>query len=497
MSDPRSRAEGATAPARRPWHRGALVALAGAAAVGLAAAGALHAPAVTVSGPSVATTPRAGDDGSLGTTELACPGAPFLGTPGVPDLPSEGRLVTATPPRADLAALDVPVPPTGRLVTGVVGLRGTNRSDAARSVDGTGRPAAVVGTGAAVVGPVAGTVAVVDRPRARGLLSSGCGAPSADAWLIGGGDAPGRQERLLLTNLGANPATVEVEALRTAGVDGATSRTVTVPGRSRRGLFVDGGFGADAVPVLHVRASGGLVRATLVESWRDGTRTAGAEAIDPTAAPATTQVIAAVPAGRRTVRIGNPGASDAVVRLRTADARGEHPVAGGVVTVPAGSSAEEELPVATAPGSVVVRSDRPVVAAVATIPAGAGEASDLAWSVASDPVGRLGGTAVPAPVGGRRAIVVHASGSAARVRVTSVVGGRSVVRTVDVVADGTRIVGVPDGAGSTWVRPVTEGADVRAGLLAARGRGIAELRAASTVPSVRLRRGAVQVTPAG
>lgn len=60
MSDPRSRAEGATAPARRPWHRGALVALAGAAAVGLAAAGALHAPAVTVSGPSVATTPGPG-----------------------------------------------------------------------------------------------------------------------------------------------------------------------------------------------------------------------------------------------------------------------------------------------------------------------------------------------------------------------------------------------------------------------------------------------------
>ena len=83
-----------------------------------------------------------------------------------------------------------------------------------------------------------------------------------------------------------------------------------------------------------------------------------------TSSPATTQVIAAVPAGRRTVRIGNPGASDAVVRLRTADARGEHPVAGGVVTVPAGSSTEEELPVATAPGSVVVRSDRPVVAAV-------------------------------------------------------------------------------------------------------------------------------------
>ena len=124
------------------------------------------------------------------------------------------------------------------------------------------------------------------------------GTPAAESWLIGGAEAPGRQERILLVNSGANPVTVDLDVFgRTGQIAAPAAQGITVPAQGRTTFLLDAVAGSEAAPLVRVRTRGGLVQALLNDSWLDGITPRGVENVGATAAPALRQVLPAVPGG--------------------------------------------------------------------------------------------------------------------------------------------------------------------------------------------------------
>ncbi|MCY7287209.1 MAG: DUF5719 family protein [Cryobacterium sp.] len=304
----------------------------------------------------------------------------------------------------------------------------------------------------------------------RSLVTAACMPAAASVWLIAGGAEPGRRERLVLANPGPNPVTVDISVLGVNGpIQSPNGRGLVIGGYARTVVLLDAIAGSERSPVVHVTAQGGEIAAALSDTWLDGVVPRGGDDAVPAAAPALEQVIAsATVQGRAILRVAVTGNSEAVVQSRALTSRGPKALPSDGVTRVAGHSTKDIDLSGLAPGAyaVQVRSDVPVVAAAmvdrrqaASAPSAsapsASAPSDLAWSVASSPIRKLGGMALPgSDVKGLSArLDLAAAQDPASVLVTTVgAGDRISTKEVAIAADSLSTLPL-DAATSVWVTP--------------------------------------------
>ncbi|WP_201465952.1 DUF5719 family protein [Janibacter melonis] len=429
----------------------------------------------TVAGAQAATRPEptgpsgAAPRASVPATqaELVCPGSPLAGVDGVEDVRTSGVVAGQVAPD-DLVRRRVrPPDEQGRLQVSPLGGGETDRPverDRVARGGSLAQGATITGTGDHAPGLVGAEEVVASNDQVRGASTAPCAVTSADQWLVAGGSGAGRQERLLVSNPGENPVSVDVTGLgerRTqtppAGQD------VTVPPRSRVALLLDGITGASASQVVRVRATGGPVAAWVVDHWVDGLEPRGLEVVPATGDPSRQQVLGAISKGESArVVVGAPGNRDAVVKVRAVGSDRARSVA--VATVPAGTSRSVDVDVESGVVAYTVTSDEPVVAAAEVVgsPSRTG-GQDMSWSTATPAVRDLVGAVVPNAVAGLpRHVQLTAPSGAAEAEVVSVYAGEATTRTVSLERDRSTVVPLED-VDAVWVRRVS--GDVHASLL--------------------------------
>jgi hypothetical protein len=307
----------------------------------------------------------------------------------------------------------------------------------------------------------------------RSLGSAPCQQAGAEFWILAGGGAPGRQERLVLTNPGGNPVSVDVTLHGGDGpVASSNGKGVVVPAHGRAAVLLDSISGDLGSPAVHVVAQGGLVSAVVNDLWLDGTRAGGSDDATPSAAPSRVQVVPAVPVeGRAILRVAVPGSGEAVVQARVLTAQGPRALpSGAVVRVDGGSVADidlSRLPAATV--GIQVRADVPVVAAALTYRVKGSAPGDLAWSASTEGLAGVAGLPLDSPGAGStplsRNLWLTVTGDSAAVQVVTV-DARGAVRsqTAQVPPDTTSAVPVA-GATSVWVRRLSGAGEVHAGVV--------------------------------
>ncbi|MGL5929203.1 MAG: DUF5719 family protein, partial [Dermatophilaceae bacterium] len=313
--------------------------------------------------------------GLVTAQSLACPGNGLSGLSAVPDITVGGTVAAASAP-----ATLLPAEPTG---TGVAELRAggavlaelaaTRPGSASGALPGRG-PVVLDATGAAAPGLAAAQEWRLDSRELRGLSGSSCSPAATDTWLLAGGAGPGRQERLVLVNPGANPVTADVTVLGASGPVGEP-RTETVAPRGRVTVLLDAFTDDEAQVAVHVVSDGAGLQASLTDTWVAGSTALGAETVDAAAAPATRQTApAAVVSGYTSVRVAVPGPDAAVVRVSLLGPGGLVPVTGETVLSVPGESVGD-LPLRGIPTgvyAVVLTADVPVVGSVFSATGGGG-----------------------------------------------------------------------------------------------------------------------------
>jgi len=417
---------------------------------------------------------------------LTCPGPELAGIPGIPDVSVTLSMTAASGP-AEL----LPVPARGKgTLTATSGattlLTLQERPDSLFAV--VPGKAAVTKSGAlptlltgkgSMAPAAAGTQEWrADTPGLRGLVSTPCGAGASDLWLLAGGAGPGRQERLVLTNPGANPVTTDVVVHGAAGQLGDPV-VETVPPGGRVSMLLDARYGKEKLPVVHVRSDGGGVQATVTDTWVDGSTALGADTTVAAATASSVQVIPGVvvdPTGSTSVRVAVPGDSDAVVRVSVLSRAGLVPRTGeSVLSVPGGAVGElalTGLPAGTY--AVALRADVPVVAS-AFQRVGTGAApGEIAWSPAATGIDSVGGAAFAPVAGIDRTLQLVSTGGNSTAEVLTVIDGIPRTRQLDLLAD--RVASVPlDAAASVWVRRITGSGELRATVVSSSGTGAARM----------------------
>lgn len=504
-----------------PWLRVTGVIGAGAAMV----AGASHATAPVDLGPasagppasSASATPGAGAslvDAVDAVSTLGCAGPEQQGAAdrSVPEQPQTVTVRALSAPSAALPDGFVPAEAGAIALSSLPRGAGAEQPDAdqARATERgeavTLAVSSAVGVLARAEGALAGGLAGAQvhlgtGQQRRGLEVAACTEPSNDSWLMAGGAQPGRVERLVLLNPGANPVTVHVELLGASGRQPRAAGGVVVAPSARTVVVVDALAPREQRPVVHVTSTGGPVVAALGERWLDGSLDRGLELSTPAAAPATELVIPAVPVpshgegGTTALRVAVPGTQPAVVQLRALTPGGPVDVANDVATAGAGQVIDIDLSdLPTGTSALHLSADTPVVAA-ARVERRAERTgpSDLAWIPAGEPVDTLTGTPLIHPPGrelsheltlatidGSVVDVVTATGSAVQTR-------RVVVRAAGVQ---TLTLGAAE---SVWVRPVS--GQVWSAVVSTTTDELGTLIAAMTLPELTLRREVVAVQP--
>ena len=402
-----------------------------------------------------------------------CPGPELSGIPGVPDVKVPATITAATGP-ADL--LPVPAEGDGSL-TATSGVTTLFTIDG-RPATGTaavpkGSPVRLTGEGSLAPAFAGSQEWMVDGKDLRGLVTVPCAAGGSDLWLLAGGAGAGRQERLVLSNPGANPVTTDVTV---HGASGPLGDPVveTVPPGGRVSLLLDARHGAEQTPAVHVRADGGGIQAALTDTWIEGSTALGAETTVATAAPARVQLVpgAVIGDGPTTVRVAVPGDEDAVVRVKILGRDGLVPATGAsVLSVRAGGVAE--LPLTGVPAgtyAVALTSDEPIVASVLSR-VGAGEApGEFTWSPAAEGLRSVEGAAFPLVTSVDRTLHLVSTGGNADAQVVTVVDGTPRTRRLALLGD--RVTAVPlDGATSVWVRRSSGSGELRGTVVSSSGTG--------------------------
>lgn len=445
------------------------LALTALAAAGLVT-GATLAPASDI-GPSQARPANATTLEPVASAALSCPGPEFSGIAGVEDIAVPARLGVAAAPESVLGS-SVKLSGRGTLaVRSGADAATTPVTQRARTTSVESLPAGkavdVVGTGSLAPGLAAAQEWSVARPEIRGLATTPCASPGSDLWLLAGGGAAGRQERLILTNTGANEVTVTLQVLGRRGVVPSPTGSTVVPARGRVALLVDAVTGAEESPAVRVRATGGSVRAVMSDIWLDGSVPAGAETTVPTAEPSTRQII---PAGAMatggSIRIAVPDRQQAVVSARFIGKNGPVPVPGGGVTrVPGRSTGELTLTgVTRGVYAVEVTADVPIVASLFSSWRKGAAAGDFIWAPSTPASDGLLGAAYPAGDPTRkRTLNVVSTGAPATVTVAWQIKSAWTTKTIDLAQDTSTVLAVGD-AQSVWVRRTSGAGQIRAGV---------------------------------
>ena len=406
----------------------------------------------------------------VAVAQTICPGPEALGVAGLQDSRVQTSSLTAvTAPLASLPTGFAVVQGAGTLtlsglpVGGIWAAPATARGQVITGQISTAQSALVAGDGAIAPGTVAAQRSWVKTGDDHGLFTAACLPPAASAWLIGGGAQPGRRERLVLTNPGPNPVTVDLSVLGVNGpVQSPNGRGLVVGPYARTVVLLDAIAGTEPSPVVHVSTQGGEVAAVLSDTWLDGVIPRGGDDAMPVAPPAREQVIAGVAIdGPATLRLAVPGDNEAVVETRVLTPTGPKALPANGVTRVAGHSTMD-IDLGSLPPdayAVQVRADVPVIAAavVERRPAAAGAPSDLAWSGASAPIRTLAGMALhgASEVGLIERLDLVATSSPGSVLVTTV-GADGLATTKEVAIGADSVVSIPlVGATSVWVTPHT------------------------------------------
>lgn len=459
------------------------VALTAGAAAGMVAAAAAY-PTV------VGGDARGGDDASLAAVApvtaatLTCPGPPLRGLEGAPDQPTPGSVAAATAPQEALGDLR----PEGSGTLRVAGSGDAVTTDRGRIVSSAlgdrAAPVQVDASGGLAPGVAATQEWSSDTQDLRGLATVACTPPTAEAWLTAGAGAAGRQERLVLTNPGANVVTADVSVLgRDGPVDSALGSGITVPARGRTAVLLDALAPAEWSPVVHVSVRGGAVSATLTDTWLDGATPAGVETVSPLAPPSARQVVPVTAVDRVAVlRVAVPGDQDAVASVRLVGPDGGRPLPGlNVVNVPAGTVVDLAISdVEAGRYAVEVRADVPVLASTTTSARDGSGRGDLAWTPSAAPLPRdrspagmvLGSGEDQRRSGGRieRTLTVVATQAPVDAAVVRVTDGKVVSELVRLPADTSRSVDLGD-ADTIWVRHAGGTGELRAAVDSVAGSG--------------------------
>ena len=407
--DPAPEASGATVarPRRARWWRGAGAALVLAGLVGAAAAvdgGSLGRSVPPAAGPGDAAVTAGPSDVTLvDSAALACPGAAAdevpvrvvaarapttLLTDDVGPVPGQDAADDAATTTAPSSPLEGPSEGGDDDASSTRSPGGTARlvlsgdsdgsrrlpADEALGVDlAEARAAFVLGEGGAAPGLVGAQLGVGTEAGARGASLTPCVQPAEESWLVGGDGRAGGTERLVLSNPGPDPVTVQV---RVWGSEGEATTTgaggLVVPAGGRVERLLDALAPGVPSPVVSVTATGGPVSAHLHLLVRDGTTDLGSGTVAPggTPGPATDLVVPAPPPApegsehRAVLRVLPPGDEEAVVDLVALTEDGAVRLPDLVTRVAAGRTAEIDL-ADLPPGTtgLRVRSDVPVVAA--------------------------------------------------------------------------------------------------------------------------------------
>jgi len=435
-------------------------------------AGATHVPRsfdLATGAHSAAAPAPASGEVPVTSAELVCPGPETLGVPGVADAHAQTATVLSA------AAPEAVLPPNARqagdgvLATSGLPAGGTwgrtaSRGAVLESPVTVPQSVLVTGSAALAAGAVATQRTLATRGADRGLTTATCGPATAEAWLVGGGAEPGRRKRVVLTNPGPNPVTVDLDVLGAGGpVGSANGHGVVVAPYARTAVLLDAVSGTEASPVVHVTTHGGDVQAVLNDSWLDGVVPRGGDDAVASAPPAPEQVVPGVGVdGPARLRVAVPGDVEGIVQTRVLTATGPRPVPADAVVRVAGHSTRDIDLGALPPDAyaVQVRADVPVVAGAVVERRGKGNGpSDLAWTTATTPVDGLAGMALASPsstLPGAELQLVSA-GHPSTVTVTTVSPAGAVTsQTVDVPADALTRTALT-GAASVWVA-ATKGA---------------------------------------
>jgi hypothetical protein len=398
--------------------------------------------------------------------QTICPGPEALGVAGLKD--SRVQISSITAVTAPIAALPngfAVVQGAGSLTLSGLPAGGTWSAPATvrgQVVSGrisSAQSALVAGDGAIAPGTVATQRSWVKSGDDHGLFTAACMPAAASSWLIGGGAQPGRRERLVLTNPGPNPVTVDLTVLGVNGpIQSPNGHGLVVGPYSRTVILLDAIAGSEPSPVVQVNAQGGEVAAVLSDTWLDGVIPRGGDDVVPVAAPASEQVIAGVSiVGLATLRVAVPGDNEAVVESRVLTPTGPRALPSGGVTRVAGHSTKDIDLGSLPPGAyaVQVRADVPVVAAamVERRAADPNAPSDLAWSGASGPIRTLAGMALhsASEAGLIERLDLAATTAPASVLVTTVgADGQATSKEVAIGADSVVLLPLA-GATSVWV----------------------------------------------
>jgi len=393
---------------------------------------------------------------------LVCPGQQRLGASGLRDVKGTVTVAAASPAPGVVAGAPATASGTVQLLGGPSsdGLGQTSERGAVVSAGSTA-PASVLvrARGALAPGLVATQVWRHGGDDDRGLAVTPCQLPSSDAWLVGGGAGASRTERVIVTNPGANAVSVSLEVLGRAGrIDAASGRTVSVAPLSREVLSLDAVAPDEPSPVVHVSATGGVVSAVLDEQWIDGATGRGIDDATRAASPGTDLVVPGVETGGAVwLRLGNPGDTEALARVRLLTGKGPvQPDDLRAVRVPAGGTVDVPVPRNASPMGLGIRSDHALVAAAWTERRAttADRMGDFAWTPATPALRGVAGVVLPGLQGSTKRLLLTAGSAPATVQVRLGSGDDARVSTVPVAADSTAVVDAGN-ADAVWVVPTT------------------------------------------
>jgi len=317
-------------------------------------------------------------------------------------------------------------------------------------------------TGGYAPGLAATVTTLVASGPGRSLQSVACAPAGDDTWFVGGGASVGRRSVLMLSNIDAAPATVDVAVYTSAGLSQPTPvQGVTVQPRSQLTFALDELVPGAAATAVHVSTSSGRVSAALVDNQVNGLQPEGADWVPPAAA-ALSAVLTGIPGdadAKTTLSLVVPGTDAAVVNVHLVTTQGTlSPGPLQALTAAAGKLTSVTIPTALAAGpyAVVVEADRPVVAGVRTVrPAGQrGAHPDFSYAAAADPMSS------PLVLAG----VAHTPSVSAVLQLTAP-GGTDVVASVTTTAGSTpataKSPAVPAGQPVTVRVTVTAGTTVK------------------------------------
>ena len=425
---------------------------------------------------SAATTP-------VRSSSLVCPGPELKGVEGVDDADVPVRVAAAAAPLRALTGSQ-PVPAAGKLTLsrmpqGALGAPDAAARGATLSADQAKAEGVLVsGSESMAAGVAAAQSWLVPSGDLRSLGGTACTQPGAEFWILAGGGDPGRQERLVLTNPGGNPVTVDATLHGPSGaVSSPNGKGIVVPAHGRTSFLLDSISGTVTTPVVHVVADGGVVAAVVNDSWLDGARAAGSDDAVPAALPSRDQVVPAVAvSGAAVLRVAVPGTSEAVVQARVLTAQGARALpGGGVIRVNGGAVRDIDLsglPSATV--GIQVRADVPVVAGAMVTRTLPGKPGDLAWTSSTPPITGVAGlplvdtrttatTATSTPI--RRYLSLTSSGDTAGVEVVTIdAQGVETSRRPRLGVDSSATIDIT-GAASVWVHRVSGKGQLRAGVV--------------------------------